>query len=358
MNQIRPPRSARRAHRPALFALALAAVACSVDRQPVAEVEQRPGDIPERRLQAETWRKTVLVGGQPHDSALISPFRLAASSEGLSLVDFYPRQVRRYDHSGRLQWEYGAQGGGPGEFRQPLDMKVDSEGRAWVLDPANARITVVSPSGATERTIPLGRIGGDPHEMVPLSDDRALLVLSRPERPFVVIDSLGAVVSAQEFPSPRFAGMHYLATQLVTGNDPASGAWVAAYRMGDGFFAFDRQSPLPWRGWFVEEVPFPEVITTRTGGHRSTRHRDRPVSAARSVALSPEHIYVLFGGVSGQRSRIVDRYSLRAGEYERSYLLPEKVLEIAWYDGGLYAIQDDPYPELSRLELRDGERLP
>lgn len=332
------------------LALALLSAACG-DQRGVADQEylaERPADSPrERRFIAAEWRQTLRIGGAQDDSALVSPFRLAASPAGVHLLDYYPKRVLHYGHDGRRMWSFGREGAGPDEFRDPRDLKVDTAGRTWVLDPANARVVVLQHDGSVLRRLPLGSLQNAPREMVPGTDAGALLMADvRGENPLVRVDSAGRVLGRDPFPWKGFSRMEYLATQVISASSPWTGDWVMAFRMGDGFFTYTREAQGR-RGWFVEHVPFPEVEVTRNGGTTTWRHREPPVVAAVSVTLSPERVYVLFGGTTRDRGKLVDSYSLRDGSYTGTYRLPRGVSEIAWYDGGLYTLADRPYPELA-----------
>jgi hypothetical protein len=255
--------------------------------------------------------------------------------------------VVHYSHAGERLWAFGRPGPGPEEFQHPEDLKVDETGRAWVLDARNARITVLGTDGRPVHNIPLTDVGVTPHEIVPLPGSGAMLVTSNEARPLLVVDSTGKIMGKHAFPWAGFSRMDYLATQLITASDSRSDRWVAAFRMGDGFFVFDGTRWSGTEGWFVEFVPFPEVEVTRTRNTTSTRHRERPITAARAIAFSSDRVYVLFGGNTADRNRVVDAYSVDDGKYVESYRLPEAARDIAWHDGGLYSITHDPYPQLT-----------
>lgn len=312
-----------------------------------SSIEERPRDVPARALSSSQWTTVARVGGTPSDSILQGPMRPVADEAGVYVLDFYQKNVQRYDHAGRLLWTYGRPGAGPDELAEPRDLKSDAAGRAWVLDPGNSRITIIDRNGAAVRRISLGDAGHTPQALIPMPGDEAMLVVPDPAAPFVRIGPDGTVRERMAFPWPGFAKLEYLATQLAAGVDAKSGRWIAAFQAGDGFFAYEASRWTGYRGWFVEEVAFPKILTTTSGGTVRTRAAQRPVGAAKSITLSPERLYVLFSGSTEYRNRIVDTYSLADGSYTGSVLLPHRVGEISWYDGGLYVVRDEPYPELA-----------
>lgn len=358
-----PPSSrlARRTGVPGLALAALLAAACGGADGTLTDQEylrDRPDNAAhERRMTAVEWQRGVVVGGAQDDSALVSPSRISVNSRGVYLLDYYPRTVRHYRHDGSLGWTFGRQGSGPDEFSDPRDLKVDTQGRVWVLDPANNRIMVLSPEGRVAWRTPLAGVNGSPREFVPLAGGNSVIIAdSREGPPLVHLDSAGVVSRARPFPWSGFSRLEYLATQLVAAQNASTGDWAMGFRVGDGFFSYTREEQGR-RGWFVEHVAFPEVIVTKSGNTTSWRHKERPVDAAISVTLSPERVYVLFGGTTRQRGRLVDSYSLRTGAYVDTYALPHGASEIAWHDGGLYTLANRPYPELAYWHPR-GAKLP
>ncbi|HYW13093.1 MAG TPA: hypothetical protein VE871_14130 [Longimicrobium sp.] len=169
----------------------------------------------------------------------------------------------------------------------------------------------------------------------------------QPEKPIIIVNSEGAVEKTMRFPAPEFSSQHYLAAQQITSSDARTGRWISAYRLADGFFLFNEERPLSFRGWFVEPIPFPALVTKRVNGGVSTELQDKPLPAARSATFSTSAVYVLFGGASSDRNKVIDAYSTENGSYLQSFLLPEAVREIAWYNGGFYTLRDDPEPELA-----------
>lgn len=143
--------------------------------------------------------------------------------------------------------------------------------------------------------------------------------------------------------------MNPLATQLEVSADPRSRAWYAVFRLGDGFYRFEGGAWSGQGGRFIEPIAFPAPVVTRSGNRTTTRFLSRPPAAAKSVTRSPERLYVLFGGSTDQQGRLVDSYSRESGKYLTSYLLPENAVSITWHDGGLYVLQENPFPEIDFL---------
>lgn len=315
--------------------------------------ERPPGLRASQPVELE-WSTRVIAGGVTDDSTLQVVIHPVANERGVFLADLSARRITHIDHQARRVWQFGKSGAGPGEFQDPRDIRLDAAGRVWVLDPRNSRITVIDPDGKLYREINLQSIGSRPVEVIPLSQEKAVVVASDPRAPFVVIDSLGSVVERREFPWRPFSEMSGLATQLVSTSEPTSDFWVTGFRVGDGFFFFDGERWTGKRGWFAEPIEFPVPVVVEADGKRVTSFKEKPLSAARSMTMSPTRLYVLFGGASEDKTKLVHEYRRSDGAYERSFLLPEPALDITWHDGGLYVLRENPYPEIAYLRIQGG----
>ncbi len=325
----------------------------SADR---VERDDRPSRLSRTTPQEYEWSVRFTIGGTADDSTLLLPTKPAANSAGVYVADVAAKRVAHFNHDGQLVWTFGRGGQGPGEFEGPRDLRLDASGRVWVLDQDNRRATVLTAAGELERIITLD-LGYYPTEIAPLADGTTVVAVASAERPFVRIDSSGAVLSTHPFPWKRFSALNTMATQFLTAHDPATSEWAVAFRLGDGFFAFQGTESTQHAGWFVEKVPFPIPVITQSDNVTRTSFTDVPITAASSVTLSPERLYVLFGGTTQHRFRVVDGYSRADGSYQGSFLLPSRAHEIAWHDGGLFVLREDPYPELVYLIPASG-RLP
>ena len=73
---------------------------------------------------------------------------LAVTSEGdIYAFDRQVNQLRRYDASGTFLANVGRKGGGPGEYDRVNGLGVAPDGRVFLWDAGNARVTIYSPDG-------------------------------------------------------------------------------------------------------------------------------------------------------------------------------------------------------------------
>ncbi len=311
----------------------------------------RPDDVPGRRLLSARWDTVFRVGGGADDTVFVAATRIGADAEGVSVADGYEGRIVRLDRRGRVRWTFGRRGSGPDEFEAPRDVAVDARGRTWVLDVANARITVLDAAGRPAFRVPLDGLERRVDGLAPLPGDRAALFALDPEAPFVVVGRDGDPEGRRPFPWPGLDRLSALATQMKLASGGADGGWAAAFALGDGFQLFAPDGTPRARGWFPEAVPFPRVEVRTSGPGVGRRQRttrvERPRNAAVGVTMSEERLYVLFGGTGPGANRWVDSYSAEDGGYAGSYLLPRPVRAIAHGDGVFYVAYDGPYPAVA-----------
>jgi hypothetical protein len=328
--------------------LTLLVVGCSNDNRSSGEARTL-GEI-ERRWAAVQWDTVFVVGGSADDTLLYLPTRLAADETGVSVLDRGAGQVLRIDRHGRLIWRFGRRGRGPTEFSRPRDIKLDRLGASWVLDPGNARLVRIDAAGQTAVTIPLSALSRPADAFIPGRPGETLLLTLDRERPLVRLSSKGEVIERLEFPWPGFSSLHPLAAQLVTGHDPRSERWVAAFGLGDGFFVFRGLRWTGYRGRYVESAEFPRVEEKRLsnpGRSQQVAHVRGARFTAEAISISEDRLFVFFGGRSPDRHRLMDIYSAEDGTYLESYRLPAQPRWAVYAGGLVYALYEDPYPTLA-----------
>lgn len=339
-------------------ALALAVSGCERrNRTEVVELDLRNSPLATRpgpRGIVDTeWETVWRVGGTESDTTLYDVALIDADSAGVYVYDPGRYQVLRISAEGEVQWAYGGRGKGPDEFTNVRDLKVDPRGGLWILDPENTRVTVLTSQGNVDVRIPYRDIR-HPDQLITISHDRVILVAAERERPLYVIDRQGRVIERLEIPWARFGKLHPLAAQMLTAAGPAGNRFALAFRMGNGFFAFDRSAPLPYHGIFVEHAPFPAIERFRSGSSRSVRVH-RTYDSAVSLAVGNGHVYVHFGGQTAEQYAVIDIYALATGRYERSLVLPRAADRIAIGRGIVYGMYKDPYPVLEAWRPTSGE---
>lgn len=305
-----------------------------------------PVDPGERVWSAVEWDTLWLRGGA-RDTVLQNPRTLRAWDGGVLVWDDGGSRLLSLDRSGALRWSFGEPGRGPDEFSDVRDLQLGAAGTAYVYDAGNERVTVVDSAGSVVRRVPLP---GVPHSsgFAVLSDTLlAFVTSSGRDDPVRIVDLDGAEVRRGGVPWKGFGALSALSRQ---GSMVSEGArWAYAFRFGNGWFPFEGAEPGPFLGGFVEHREFPEILTTGTGGTRTTRIVSPPACAACTISLSDSVLAVHFGGGTEQRYRILDLYHWEDGRYLGSRRLPGPVRRAVVRGGRVYTLAEDPFPELAAL---------
>ncbi|MPZ14272.1 MAG: TIGR03663 family protein [Chloroflexi bacterium] len=83
-------------------------------------------------------------GAAPAPSAFYGPRDVAIAPNGNVLVtDTGNKRIQVFDQQGTFLQAYGTEGTGPGQFREPVGIDVDSQGRIYIADTWNRRIQVL-----------------------------------------------------------------------------------------------------------------------------------------------------------------------------------------------------------------------
>ena len=288
----------------------------------------------ERRFLEGDW---VVVGGvEPEvESNLLRPLLLNADQRQLYVFDYGDYAVKAFDWNGLMTWAVGNRGKGPNEFTNPTDLKLDTDGNVWVLDPPNRRVTVVEASGRVSRLVPLrGEVGGSIHGVLPSAGDNFWVLVLGHDVLAVKFDKDGNVIDDQPLPD-QLTSVPTVARQPVV-------AWAGSDRVFIGFLwssALARWSVEQKRLEFfpgVESVEFPPIRERKVLGGGVFRGVDPSTAtlATRGLGIFGDTAYVLFAGASRFKGRLIDMYSTQSGTYLGSHLLPEKIRALVVVEDG------------------------
>jgi hypothetical protein len=292
---------------------------------------------------ANQWDTLWSVGGNAPDTTLLRPFLLASNGDGVFVYDGVAKRVTAYGADGVVRWRFGRPGKGPDEFDKVRDMRGSRGGGVDLLDPRNNRILRLRSDGTVQARIPLSAIG-HAEQMVPLGDTAFILLAEHPDSAFVVMDTLGSLRSRF---SVAWAGFRRLEPLARQGSMATSGErWVLAFSFGDGWFAHRGVHPEQFLGRFVEHTSFPRVKAVSTALGTATQMEEYDACSACSVSIAGSTLYVHFGGYTPVAQRVVDLYDLNGGTYRGSWVLPSVATVVDVFDDRVYALAENPYPEL------------
>lgn len=296
----------------------------------------------ERSYEPVRWDTTFLIGGRAEDTLLQLPRLVAASRDRIAVFDYGDASVKSFDARGNLVWRFGRAGAGPGEFSGAFDISVDRNGRTWLLDPELNRLTVLTPVGKLDRVI---HPRSDLIASLVVGTRDVIVLTGRADRFWLRIDPEGRILGEGPQPldfvrtAPRFA-------RQPIGAGASDSTWAAAFPYGDRFLVYDG-GQVRCIGRTIEGGAFP----TRPAP-------DLPFWLA-GISIADGELVVLAQGLSEDRLRVLDLYSLKDCTYLRSVRLPRAVSAFAYLDDSTYVFEfDDPAPTLLGLRLgavpRDG----
>ena len=176
--------------------------------------------------------RLVLVD-TPH-APVVLPSSVLKWGDRVAVLDQVARDIKVFDHEGRLDFVLGGQGGGPGEFSSPVALARARADSIAVLDAAASRITIFTGLGAIGREIalPPGRY----HALVALDGGRFAVggrPLSREAHPETLLPRIllvgpdGVVQQLGRMPPPLNPGEPNLEMVTLT----RLGTHLIAYRL-------------------------------------------------------------------------------------------------------------------------------
>lgn len=296
----------------------------------------------------DSLREIRSVGGaSDQDTTLINPYMMASDAGQIYLFETDNRLLC-YDSTGALRWVQGGEGGGPGEYRNPRDIKVGPGGRVWLVDPASGRVTLVNrETGKVERMLRM-RLAYSPM-ITPTPEG---FILYPPDQPgdLHYFTPQGDPVRTDSLPWSGFHQLEFLSRQFRTAVDPESGRWVLGFIYGNGWFAFDSAGHASERRYYVEPTRFPAVIKEHKERGTVITSLVRNPASALDIQLVGDTVFVLFDGQEPSRRRKVDMYSWETGKYFGSLMLPEPADNISIAGASLRVFSSYPVPKLAYYE--------
>lgn len=334
-------------------AMALAGVAgCGEEVLREEPLHDGPVDPGERAFQEVGWDTVWSVGGRD-DTLLHRPSALRPHREGLVVWDQGRFQVLAFDEEGELEWRFGAEGEGPDEFQDVPDLQVATDGRVFVYDHANQRVTVLRPDGAVERRVGLADVPRSNTLAVPGDTMLAFVSMSSPVDPLQVLDLDGNEVFRGDFPWDGFTNLSTISRQ---GRAHSLGdRWAYAFLITNGWFGFEGLESMDYFGGFVEHQGLPTVVERRSRDETNQRLAERPRCTACALSISDSLLVVHHGGHSDHARALLDLYRWDDGTYVGSRLLPGSVRQAMAVGDLVYTLEEDPFPVLTALRRVDPE---
>jgi hypothetical protein len=294
-----------------------------------------------RTLRASAWDTVFTIGPAVLARLPFRPRQVRASRSQIILSDDHGLAAA-FDHSGRLVWSAKA---GISGYVADAQLGGDS---LWLVLRGAPTATAVQPGGATGRTIHFARTGALTG-IVPLRSGGFVVCQYAEVPPCVAAGADGSAGGAVRMPWSDFARLHPLARTATIGRDVASDRWVYAFMQGDGWFAYDGVTPMPYIGVNVEFRKFPDVISD-SGRGRITSELAAFDFSVLAGAISDSVVTLLYRSKDG--NRYLDRYDFRTGVYRSSSRVDPHTFGLAMANDTCYLLVGSPTRLVALRERR------
>lgn len=269
------------------------------------------------RVRSSVVFDTLWAWGGPSDTLLAAPISPRSDGTG-GLVFFDPlnQSAYRIGTSGDLLWAWGTKGEGPGELQNVQALDVAADGTVVLVDSGNRRVARLSANGRLLDETPVRDGLGIFSSVTALSAGRLAVHSFQP-----LLMHWGDEVETAGLPG-GLGEPHALQHQGQTTRWGVDG-WVFGFGAGNGWMRF-RGAEVEGVFPYAEHVDFPEVRDVRGGAARGgvSRMDRRPVRSGLSLSVVGDTLFVLFGGESRLRGRVLDKFDVRSGAYLETDLLP------------------------------------
>lgn len=286
----------------------------------------------------------------PTGTLLSLPALVRLCDDELVILDIGLAQVVRLGRDLRLKWRFGREGGGPLEFRAPLDVACDGRGRVWVPDPGNGRIVRLTAHGEVDSLF-VTTVG---HERIAVSDAGKLWSISGD--PLILVTAqtgLGGAPVATRTPPFLTSAPSLLREAWMS--PVQSGGIVIGFRWTDEMVRVDESGSIRYTTRGPERVGLPRLRSYPVGNEgrdQIVRVEADAVEAVSQLTASDGIIYVLFAGASRNAGRIIDRFDEASGRYLDSFTLPISPVSFAIDRDMLFALQLEPAPIVLAYRMR------
>ena len=277
---------------------------------------------------------TVWVYGGPGDTILSLPaMPLAGPDGGLYVFDLQDQRLLRLTATGALGWSWGRKGQGPGEVLNVRAMALGPRGTVVLADSGNRRLVTVASDGRTLREVPFPA-GIVYVEAIDILSSGAYVLKLYPmptedrSGPWAIVSRDGHLLGSPPVP---WEGFTQRASIELSGHLVAASRddlWIFGFGTGNGWFVFDSLSSVGAHP-YVEHTDFPVSVSQSDGNATRTSFTTRPVVSANSLVVRQDTLIVLFGGLTSDQHRVLDKYDIRSGSYLSSLRLPHSARRFA-----------------------------
>lgn len=260
----------------------------------------------------------------PFQALIGNPACFVGGASGFVFVDFSTMQSVRADNAGKWTDSLAARGAGPGEFRSVSGVAFETDGRIWVADRANGRLTQLSPElkvlSALSTSAPL-------RSFAPSAAGRRFIAIPESVQDLaIVVDSAGQLQRRVAFAAQEASLNPILRERtLIRVSDSLA---IIQFRW------LDRRIGLRMDGRVAYSVgdlsQMPKVVAMPMGPNTAYRIESGAAEFALSIAVHGDELLVLRGSANERaHGRTISAYDVKTGVLRRTLLLPRALLNIA-----------------------------
>lgn len=275
------------------------------------------------------------------DLEIYRPSLFAVDEEGnIAIYDYAKHALLYLPEQNYRDIHYFAQGlgRGPGEFRNPTDLKFSPDGNIWLTDPEQARISVWTREGELVRTFNHGNI--IPEEIGFTHSNYLICAQAYSSRDglFHLYTKEGTKVRAFGKLPPDIVANSFGYAGIVSGDNNAfyfAGMFSGFIRKydseGNQIFAVDTIDPVPTVEVVTREVDIPGFSNARV-----TKRAEDTITASVDLDVSGSYVYNLFSGTQSGIGGYIDVYEKATGEYVTSIRLKRSAYNLEITQDRLY----------------------
>lgn len=316
--------------------IAIAAAGCGeqVSERVWPSVKVIPTLSHNRILLAERWDTIATLTPK----AAGFPFGFFVSSNGFAYYDQINHRLVGFDRKGNEVHTSDTALGGRESLGEIRNVRLLADGRIAALDANRHELVILSRDWSSMKRVNL-RAKGRIEQFIPYGKSGFLLWTFDADRPFEVLDSAGAPLGTISILWPQYRGLHPLTRSGILASDENEN-WVYAFSSGAGWFPYRGAQSRGFQA-YIEPLPFPAVLE-QSEGSNTNAHLGRFTTAARAGIVVSGTFYVLFGGKSDLRGRLIDEYRMSDGTYLKSLVVPPDGVALAARAGKIYLLTADP----------------
>lgn len=269
---------------------------------------------------------------------LFAPVKVRFFDSELYVLDLGDRSGKKFDLLGNQLATYGTgTGQGPGELLNPTDIAVTPTGRIFILDPAQARISIFENDGRYSASFTV--------------DHTALTLTTFGDTGIATVALIGEdlirLYDTDGMPTSSFGRVHNEQEQMGVARQgviewQGDGRLLFAPLYAGRLYKFDVEGRNHHAVNTVITLPWPDVVYDQNGA-MSIRPEHRERTATLDLTIAGDTIYALpsrtiYGEDKSVAGRIVDTYEVSTGRYVYSFVVPDSSATSLAVDGDHVAV--------------------